>query len=67
MERKGTQSSMVWAVVGLGCGLWRVGRRGGGVLGGGVAVRGEMRRCSDGMGRRVAVGGDRKGGRWWRP
>jgi hypothetical protein len=67
MGRKGTQSSRVWAVVGLGYGLWRIGRRGGGVLIGGVAVRGKMQRCSDGVGWRVAVGGDRKGGRWRHP
>jgi hypothetical protein len=70
MGRKGTQPSRVWVVVGLGCGLWRVGGRGGITSGGGVAARGERQRCSNGEGRRVVARGDRRGGRWrcpWGP
>jgi hypothetical protein len=39
MGKKGTQASRVWAVVGLGCGLWRVGRRGGGTWGEAAVLR----------------------------
>jgi hypothetical protein len=67
MGKKGTQASRVWAVVGLSCGLWRVGRRGGGTSGGGVVARGERRRCSDGEGWQVAAHGDQRGGGWRRP
>jgi hypothetical protein len=63
MGRKGTQPSRVWAVVGLGCGLWCAGRRGGSASRGGVVAHGESRRWSDGEWRRVVARGGLEG---WR-